>query len=120
MGAMITRSSATIALFGLLTTLSAPVLSAQDVPLPDQLEEWFAKTRLKAPGTWGIVVSDQAGKFSGRSTRPAMIPASTVKVLTTGFARTTVGGDARQATRVLGEGGVDRPAESGKVAGRLN
>lgn len=60
------------------------------------------------PGNWGVVVADEAGRvlWSVNAAQP-MIPASTVKVLTTGFARTTVGGDARQATRVMGDGGVD-------------
>ena len=38
--------------------------------------------------------------------RPLM-PASTVKLFTTGFARTVLGGTARRATRVVGEGTLD-------------
>jgi serine-type D-Ala-D-Ala carboxypeptidase/endopeptidase (penicillin-binding protein 4) len=36
-----------------------------------------------------------------------MVPASTVKLFTTGFARTMLGGDARRSTRVMGEGQLD-------------
>ncbi len=36
-----------------------------------------------------------------------MIPASTVKLFTTGYARSVLGGDARKRTRVLGLGHVD-------------
>jgi D-alanyl-D-alanine carboxypeptidase/D-alanyl-D-alanine-endopeptidase (penicillin-binding protein 4) len=39
-------------------------------------------------------------------TRP-LIPASTVKLLTTGFARSLVGGEARKTTRVVGNGQLD-------------
>jgi PBP4 family serine-type D-alanyl-D-alanine carboxypeptidase len=35
------------------------------------------------------------------------MPASTVKLFTTGFARTVLGGSARRATRVIGEGSLD-------------
>ena len=65
------------------------------------LEAWYAKAKRHAPGTWGVVVADQAGQvlWSINAEEP-MIPASTVKLLTTGFARTMVGGDARRATRV--------------------
>src|SRR6476659_2696416 len=36
-----------------------------------------------------------------------MVPASTVKLFNTGFARTMLGGDARRSTRVMGEGQLD-------------
>ena len=36
-----------------------------------------------------------------------MIPASTVKIFTTGFARSVLGGDARRRTRVIGTGRID-------------
>lgn len=72
------------------------------------LEAWYAKAKRRAPGTWGVVVADQTGRvlWSINAEEP-MIPASTVKLLTTGFARTVVGGDARRATRVIGDGRVD-------------
>ena len=44
--------------------------------------------------------------WSVNATEP-MVPASTVKLLTTGFARTTLGAEARRPTRVIGTGGVD-------------
>jgi D-alanyl-D-alanine carboxypeptidase/D-alanyl-D-alanine-endopeptidase (penicillin-binding protein 4) len=106
-----------IALFALLTLSSAPVVAAQVVPITEQLEEWYAKTLKTAPGTWGIVVADEAGQvlWSTNATQP-MVPASTVKVLTTGFSRTAVGPEARRATRVMGEGAVD--AATGTWQGR--
>ncbi len=36
-----------------------------------------------------------------------MVPASTVKLFTTGFARSVLGGSARRSTKVVGIGGVD-------------
>ena len=61
-------------------------------------------------GDWGIAVGDAQGLlvWGIEPTRP-MIPASTVKLLTTGFARSVLGGDARKTTRVLGAGQLDDP-----------
>jgi D-alanyl-D-alanine carboxypeptidase/D-alanyl-D-alanine-endopeptidase (penicillin-binding protein 4) len=44
-----------------------------------------------------------------------MVPASTVKLFTTGFARSVLGGSARRATRVVGEGQLD--LETGEWVG---
>ena len=84
----------------------APVLRADG--LQQQLESWFAKARRAAPGTWGIAVATLEGQllWTVQPTRP-MIPASTVKLFTTGFARSVLGGDARRITRVLGTGHLD-------------
>jgi D-alanyl-D-alanine carboxypeptidase/D-alanyl-D-alanine-endopeptidase (penicillin-binding protein 4) len=73
--------------------------------LVTRIEAWFAEAERLAPGKWGIAVADQRGEvlWSHNLTEP-MVPASTVKLLTTGFARTVVGGDARIATRVVGTG----------------
>ena len=81
------------------------------------LDAWWAKTSHRSPGKWGIVVADQNGRvlWQVNESEP-MIPASTVKVLTTGFARTAVGGEARRATRVVGAGHVD--SSSGMWVGR--
>ena len=80
-------------------------------PIPElgpQLDAWLARANHTAPGKWGVVVADASGRviWSVNSLEP-MVPASTVKLLTTGFARTVVGGDARRATRVVGSGHVD-------------
>lgn len=76
--------------------------------LQQQLESWFRKAARSAPGTWGVAVAAQDGRllWGVEPTRP-MIPASTVKVFTTGFARTVLGGEARKETRVVGAGHVD-------------
>jgi D-alanyl-D-alanine carboxypeptidase/D-alanyl-D-alanine-endopeptidase (penicillin-binding protein 4) len=61
-----------------------------------------------APGNWGIAVATDNGSLLW-SVRPdqALIPASAVKLFTTGFARTVLGSDARRSTRILGNGFVD-------------
>ena len=104
----------------LLITLCAaagtlPAQSAASVT--PTLDAWWAKTSHRSPGKWGIVVADQTGRVLWQVNQDEpMIPASTVKVLTTGYARTAVGGDARRATRVVGSGHVD--SSSGMWVGR--
>ena len=72
------------------------------------LNAWWSRTSHRSPGKWGVVVADQTGTVIWQVNQDEpMIPASTVKVLTTGFARTSVGGTARRATRVVGNGQVD-------------
>lgn len=100
-------------LIGLGTAfLVASPVSGRDRPKPGDLqatlETWFARASRRAPGTWGIAVASQDGKllWAVEPTRP-MVPASTVKLFTTGFARTVLGGDARRSTRFLGTGHVD-------------
>ena len=90
--------------------LAVPAVArAQDAgPLTPGLESWYLGAKRSAPGTWGVVVADQSGQvlWSINAEQP-LIPASTVKLLTTGFARTMVGSDARRATRVVGDGRVN-------------
>ncbi len=90
-----------------VAALFAVPLAAQ-TPITDQMEAWYAKARQSAPGTWGVVVTTQQGEvlWSVNGSEP-LVPASTVKLLTTGFARTQVGANARRPTRVIGSGGVD-------------
>lgn len=77
--------------------------------LQEQLNKWFASASRSAPGTWGIAVATQDGRllWAVEPTR-AMVPASTVKLFTTGYARSVLGSDARRETRVLGVGQVDK------------
>ena len=77
--------------------------------LTEQLNGWFVRASRSAPGEWAIAVAGQDGQliWGIQPTRP-MIPASTVKVFTTGYARSVLGSDARKRTRVLGVGHVDQ------------
>lgn len=102
------RRTALAALVALPVGFS-PLPAQSNVPaLQESLDQWYAGAARSAPGVWGVAVADQNGTilWSVRPDEP-LIPASTVKVLTTGFARTVLGGDARRPTRVVGKGRVD-------------
>jgi len=91
---------------------ASTALAARDRPGPGDLQstldKWFSRASRVAPGHWGIAVARQDGQllWAVDATRP-MIPASTVKLFTTGYARSVLGGDARRSTRFLGTGHLD-------------
>jgi D-alanyl-D-alanine carboxypeptidase/D-alanyl-D-alanine-endopeptidase (penicillin-binding protein 4) len=97
---------------GLLLLAVHTVPAVAQAPGQDWLDEkmgsWYRTASRAAPGHWGIAVADQDGQVLW-SINPddALIPASTVKVFTTGFARSVLGGTARRPTRVVGAGMVD-------------
>lgn len=103
-----------VTVWSLLAALVPAVAFARPEPdfresgLQQQLDTWFRKASRVAPGTWGIAIATQEGQLLW-AVQPtlAMMPASTVKVFTTGFARSVLGGDARRTTRVLGSGHLD-------------
>ena len=106
-----TRLARRLSACALLVAGSAAPLAAQDRTVVAQLESWYATAQRRAPGQWGVVVADQQGTILWSvNARVPLVPASTVKLLTTGFARSAVGGDAHRPTRVVGTGGVD-PAD---------
>jgi len=85
---------------------AAPVLSAG--LLQGQLDAWYARAARATKGTWGIAVATQDGQLLwGVQPTRAMIPASTVKVFTTGYARSVLGSNARRHTKVVGSGHTD-------------
>lgn len=104
-----------------LLFLATLAVGSPDVPAPgpvirpfppddlaDKLVSWFRTAARAAPGTWGIAIADQDGRLLwGINPTQPLIPASTVKIFTTGFARSVVGPNARQLTRVLGSGSLD-------------
>jgi PBP4 family serine-type D-alanyl-D-alanine carboxypeptidase len=72
------------------------------------VEPWFRETTRRIRGDWGIAIADQNGRLIwGQNPETPMVPASTVKVFTTGFARSVLGTSARRPTRVIGSGSVD-------------
>lgn len=72
------------------------------------LTQWLKTAKRYAPGRWGVAVANQQGEVLwGQKQDEFFTPASTVKLLTTGFARTRLGGSARLSTRVVGKGMVD-------------
>ena len=115
----LTRPSALIFTAALLSAMVVSRAPAQELPsaLKTKLDRWYRSAHRSAPGTWGIVVADQQGQilWSVNQDTP-LIPASTVKLLTTGYARTVLGSDARRATRVIGYGQLDDA--TGEWAGR--
>lgn len=85
---------------------AAPILSAGQ--LQGQLDTWYARASRATKGTWGIAVATQEGQLLwGVQPTRAMIPASTVKVFTTGYARSVLGSNARRHTKVVGSGHTD-------------
>ena len=97
-----------LALMGGLALLPAVAEAQGDAEVQRALDSWYKRAKRRAPGEWGIAIADQTGRviWSVAEDRP-LLPASTVKLFTTGFARSTLGGDARVATRVVGTGTVD-------------
>lgn len=99
-------------LFGFVALLlsSGSVLQAQTdaqwVGL--QMNEWYESASRRAPGDWGIAIADQSGQMLWSLNADAsLMPASAVKLFTTGYARSVLGGTARRATRLVGTGIVD-------------
>lgn len=88
--------------------LPAQQTAAADPTLQVQLNAWYAQAARRVRGEWGVAVADQRGQliWGVNATRPLM-PASTVKLFTTGFARSVLGANARQVTRVVGTGFVN-------------
>ncbi|MEZ4589199.1 MAG: D-alanyl-D-alanine carboxypeptidase/D-alanyl-D-alanine-endopeptidase [Gemmatimonadales bacterium] len=100
--------AATSALVAAAVPAAAQRAKTPEPALQEQLDDWFRTAARRAPGEWGIAVADHQGRllWAVEPTKP-MIPASTVKLLTTGYARSVLGADARRSTRVLGDGRVD-------------
>jgi serine-type D-Ala-D-Ala carboxypeptidase/endopeptidase (penicillin-binding protein 4) len=83
-------------------------LPATNLALTARLTAWYETSSLRAPGQWGIAVADHAGRMLwSMNPDQSLVPASTVKLFTTGFARSVLGGTARRPTRVVGIGGLN-------------
>jgi len=73
-----------------------------------RMNEWYESTSRRAPGDWGIAIADQSGQMLWSMNADAsLMPASAVKLFTTGYARSVLGGTARRATRLVGTGIAD-------------
>src|SRR5690606_41558659 len=94
---MTRRLSSALAGLGLL--LSAAPAAAQSLTpaMERELRAWYQETsEATRGGMWGIAVGTMDGRgLWSAAPEAAMIPASTAKVFTTGFARSTVGPGAR-------------------------
>ena len=90
--------------------LAPALLGAQTISpqLARRIDTWYKLTQRATRGRWGIAIADEHGTLLwSRQPDAPVIPASTVKIFTTGYARTRLGGDARRVTRVLGTGFLD-------------
>ena len=100
----------TLRLVALLAAAPAAQAVAQAIPadLARSLDDWYARSQRVARGQWGVAIATTSGKvlWSANAGTP-LVPASTAKIFTTGFALGIVGGDARLATRVNGRGHLD-------------
>jgi|GEM_PF-457570 len=87
---------------------AAPPKSQLPASLKRKIDSWYSTTSRRTGGVWGIAITDERGTilWSRNPDRP-MIPASTVKVFTTAFAVSRLGGDFTRKTRVLGVGNLD-------------
>jgi D-alanyl-D-alanine carboxypeptidase/D-alanyl-D-alanine-endopeptidase (penicillin-binding protein 4) len=107
-----TRLKGSLGQLGLLLLVGHSVPAWAQATGQDWLDQkmgaWYRVASKQAPGHWGIAVADLDGQvlWSINPDDP-LIPASTVKVFTTGFARSVLGSSARRPTRVVGSGKVD-------------
>lgn len=97
-----------VALLGAAAGAVAPSGAAAQGDVAGAVDAWYRTALRAAPGDWGIAIADQQGRtLWERRSDELFIPASTVKLFTTGFARTVLGGEARRETRVLGVGRLE-------------
>lgn len=109
------RACRLLFLLGLCWTQALPAQTS-GTWVEEQVAAWYPMAQKLARGRWGVAVADQQGRILW-SVNPdeSFTPASTVKLLTTGFARSLVGGDARRDTRVIGVGQL---SDAGEWKGR--
>lgn len=92
-------------------TTTAHRLFAQQLTSDERqrIDDWFRRTSARTPdGQWGIVIGTMDGRVLWSvNSELELIPASTAKVFTMGFARARAGSSARIATRLIGRGVLD-------------
>ena len=103
------RTFVPVLLAACLSILAAPLHGQSEARwLSERLDAWYQRSLRSAPGEWGIAVADQTGKLLWSSSPDLpLMPASTVKLFTTGYARSVLGGTARRPTRVVGVGALE-------------
>lgn len=76
--------------------------------LKRRVDAWYQTTTRRTGGAWGIAITDERGNLLwSRNPDRVLIPASTVKVFTTGYARSRLGATYTRETRVVGIGALD-------------
>ena len=97
--------------FALCGLTPAAILTAQELTPGERLriDDWFRRTAARTPdGQWGISIGTMDGRVLWSvNSELELIPASTVKLFTVGFARARAGGNARISTRLIGRGRLD-------------
>jgi D-alanyl-D-alanine carboxypeptidase/D-alanyl-D-alanine-endopeptidase (penicillin-binding protein 4) len=103
------RQVVLLGLTALLQVPCAPLAAQTDAGwLTERMDAWYHRAQHSAPGDWGIAIADQSGQLLwSRDPDHPLMPASTVKLFTTGFARSVLGGMARRPTRIVGVGSLD-------------
>jgi len=102
-------------LIGLCSTRPLPAQTSGSW-VEEQVGAWYPMALKLARGKWGVAVADQQGRILWSTNLDVpFVPASTVKLLTTGFARSLVGGDSRRETRIIGVGQL---SDAGEWKGR--
>jgi PBP4 family serine-type D-alanyl-D-alanine carboxypeptidase len=102
------RSSLALGLAALLFAPAALPAQGDQQWVTSRVTEWYETTSRTAPGQWGIAIADQSGRMLwSLNPNHSLMPASAVKLFTTGYARSVLGPTATRATRVVGAGVVD-------------
>jgi serine-type D-Ala-D-Ala carboxypeptidase/endopeptidase (penicillin-binding protein 4) len=100
--------SAFVVAAGLSGRLPAVQAQTDSRWLGSRMNAWYAEASQSAPGDWGIAIADQSGQMLWSfNADTALMPASAVKLFTTGYARSVLGSSARRVTRLVGTGIVD-------------
>jgi serine-type D-Ala-D-Ala carboxypeptidase/endopeptidase (penicillin-binding protein 4) len=105
---MIRRLAQALAIACLICRAGVGTLAAQALGDDERarLDDWYRRAAGRTTGgEWGIAIGTMDGRVLWSvSPELELVPASTTKVFTTGFSRTTMGGEGRIATRVIGDG----------------
>jgi D-alanyl-D-alanine carboxypeptidase/D-alanyl-D-alanine-endopeptidase (penicillin-binding protein 4) len=90
---------------------AASILCAQELSTQERerVDDWFRRASSRTPdGQWGIAIGTMDGRMLWSvNSELELIPASTAKLFTLGFARARAGGAARISTRLIGRGRLD-------------
>ncbi len=109
---MVRRLLGTLASAACCGTLLTSLVVAQNLAPKEReaLDAWYRRASERTGrGEWGVAVGTMDGRLLwSLSPGSALIPASTAKLFTTGFARARVGGGSRLVTRVVGDGTLER------------
>jgi D-alanyl-D-alanine carboxypeptidase/D-alanyl-D-alanine-endopeptidase (penicillin-binding protein 4) len=97
--------------FALCGLTPASILAGQGLTSAEgnRIDDWFRRAFARTPdGQWAIAIGTMDGRVLWSvNSELELIPASTVKLFTMGFARARAGGNAKISTRLIGRGRLD-------------